>query len=627
MTTIKVIYKDENGTENIAGGYNGKILRINLSTRSITSEVINDQFCRLYLGGAGFIAYYLWKELSPKIDALSPENKLIFALGPVSGLSLPGASRNCIGAKSPLTGGIAKSECGGDFIVEMKRAGYDAIILEGKSEKPIYLWINDGEVSIRDAGKLWGKDTKETQTAIREELADEYIQVASIGLGGENMVLYACIMEGLHDTAGRGGLGAVMGSKNLKAIAIRGHKMPNVADEESVKKMRQKMVKFKHPMSAFGTGGPEMEMLESIGNLPVRNFHEGLFPQVKKINGVAIKNTMRIGMEGCYACPYRCKKVVMLEEPYRVDPVYGGPEYETLGALGSNCGIANLNAIVKGNERCNAYSLDTISTGVSISFAMECYEKGLLTKEDTGGLDLRFGNAEAMLEAIELIAKREGFGNFLAEGTARMAQQIGKGAKDFAIQVKGLEAAMHEPRLKSGMAFSYMFNAAGADHCNGMRDELFENEATLKQFHYLGIHEPISLKDTSPRKVGVFRKSLFDCILGDCMVLCMFTPYSLEMKVDFIKAVCGWDTGIVEQLRIGERIVTLMRMFNAREGFTKDDDILPERFFHPKTNGVLADTCLNREELEKARRTYYILMGWDENGVPLPEKVEELDIE
>jgi aldehyde:ferredoxin oxidoreductase len=333
----------------IAGGYNGRILRVNLTNNSVTPEAISERFCRMYIGGAGFIAYYLWKELKPGIEALGPENKLIFALGPVTGLALAGASRNCIGAKSPLTGGIAKSEVGGFWMAQLKRAGYDAIIIEGKADKPVYLWIRDGEASICDATKIWGKETRETEAAIRSELGDKNIQVAMIGPGGEKLVRYACIMQGLHDAAGRGGLGAVMGSKNLKAIAVRGSKLPEVANPERVKEIGRKLAASPHPISMFGTGGPEMTIMESRGSLPVRNFRDGLFPEVEKITGVTLKSTgLRVGMEGCYACPIRCKKMVQFEEPYRVDAAYGGPEYEALAGLGSNCGVSDIKAICKG---------------------------------------------------------------------------------------------------------------------------------------------------------------------------------------------------------------------------------------------------------------------------------------
>lgn len=608
-------------------GYNGRVLRINLSKGEVNSETISEQFCRKYLGGAGFIAYYLWKELKPNTDALSEDNILIFALGPISGLSLPGASRNCIGAKSPLTGGIAKSECGGYWMAELKRAGYDAIIIKGKSEKPVYLWVKDGEATLKDASQLWGKETKETQTIIRTELADEKIQVASIGIAGENLVRYACIMEGLHDASGRGGLGAVMGSKNLKAIAVRGHELPAVADEEQVKKIRQQLVKVKSPLSEYGTGGFEVERFEAIGNLPVRNFRDGLFPEANQIHCGAMKKTMNVSMHGCFACPVRCKKVIQFEQPYPVDPDYGGPEYETIAGLGSNCGVSNNKAIVKGNERCNAHSIDTISAGGAIAFAMECFEKGLLTKEDTGGIELRFGNDEAMLQAIELIARREGIGNLLAEGTARMSKQIGHQSEDYAMHAKGLEAPYHDPRISPSMMLSHMVTPTGADHCLVMPDSMWANEAIVPQFHPLGILEPLPADNDSNYKVGMIRIGHFLKVIEDSMVTCTFVPFTPELKVEILKAVTGWDTGMYELLRIGERILTLMRLFNLREGLDAARDIVPERFLQPKTDGVVSNVHIDRERYEKAKKFYYALMGWDANGVPLSEKVEELSID
>jgi aldehyde:ferredoxin oxidoreductase len=612
-------------TKEVPGGYNGKILRVNLSNKSMTTEAIDEIFCRRYIGGAGFVAYYLWKELKPGVDALSPDNKLIFALGPISGLQLPGAARHCVGAKSPLTGGLAKSETGGFWAAESKRAGYDAIIIEGKAEKPAYLWIQDGEASIRDASHLWGKETKETQAAIRDELGDNRIQLAQIGPAGENMVRYSCIMHGLHDAAGRGGLGAIMGSKNLKAVAVRGHKLPRIVDRERVKEIRQILAQ-PHPISEFGTGGFDMVDMVKSGNLPVRNFRDGLFPEVNQIHGGVIKDTIRIGMEGCYACPIRCKKVVQFEEPYPVDSAYGGPEYETLAALGSDCGIGNLKAIAKGNERCGAYSLDTISTGGVIAFAMECFEKGLLTSKDTDGIELRFGNDEAMLKVIELIARREGIGNLLAEGTARMAQKIGKDSEEFAMNVKGLEAGMHEPRRRPALGLSFMVAPTGADHCS-TEDVFMNNEFGIKQLYPLGILEPVPPGDIGPRLMALLRFAQFRNITADSLVVCLFPPYTPQVQADILAAVTGWDTGIAELIRVSERIMTVARLFNIKQGLTAADDVLPARFYQPKTDGVLSDKPLDRAKVERGRSYYYTLMGWDAKGVPLPEKVEELYIE
>ncbi|MEE9398864.1 MAG: aldehyde ferredoxin oxidoreductase family protein [Dehalococcoidales bacterium] len=614
------------------GGYNGKILRVNLADSSISTETVDELFCRKYLGGAGFITYFLLKELRQGVDPLGADNKLISALGPLTGIPLSGSGRHCVGAKSPLTGGIAKSEAGEFWGAELKRAGYDIVIVEGKAKNPVYLWIHDGEASIKDAGHLWGKDTKEAQQAIRAELGDDLVRVAIIGPAGENLVRYACIMNGLYDAAGRGGLGAVMGSKNLKAIAVRGHQAPKISDLDPVKKLRKWLAANMHLVSSFrefGTGAT-MDGFEGIGNLPVRNFRDGLFPGVKKIDAQAVKDTIRVGMDACFACTVRCKKRVQVKEPYPVDPAYGGPEYETLASLGSNCGIDNLEAIAKGSELCNAYSLDTISTGAVISFAMECFENGLLSSKDTNGIELRFGNEEAMLKLIELIARREGIGDLLAEGTAQAARRIGPEALEFAIQVKGLEAGMHEPRVKPGLGLGFMVNPHGADHCCNLHDTMYLGDGNWRVEELkplLGMSEPVPAEDIGPRKAVLFRLVQLKQILLDSLLLCQFLPYNYEQVNDVLAAVTGWDTSVTELLRTAERTLTMTRLFNIREGFTAADDQLPRRFFQPKTDGVLADKHLDSKKFEEARIHYYSLMGWDkDNGIPLPEKLAELGI-
>ena len=616
-------------TAKIPGGYNGKILRVNLSNKNITTEEIDEAFCRKYLGGAGFIAYYLLKELPARVDPLGPENKLIFAAGPLTGIKLSGFARHCIGAKSPLTNTIAKAEAGEFWGSELKAAGFDAVIIEGKADKPVYLWLTDGQAVIKDAAHIWGKNTKETQDTIRAELDDKRIRVGMIGAAGENMVRYACVMHGLYDAAGRGGLGAVMGSKNLKAIAVRGHKPPEIARPEHVKELRDWLVANNARIKLFQDfgSGAYMTPYEASGNLPVRNFRDGLFPNAAAIEGKTIKDTIRVGMDGCFGCLVRCKKVVKTDAPYNVDPAYGGPEYETLAALGSNCGIDNLQAICKGNELCNAYSLDTISTGGSISFAMECFEKGILTAKDTGGLDIRFGNAEVMLKLIELIAKREGIGDLLAEGTAIAAQKIGKGAGEYAMNVKGLELGLHEPRLKTGLGLGYMVDPIGADHCLNLHDTLFVMNGQMNDLHPLGLLEGVAADDIGPKKVALFKAMQGLRMLGDCLPVCMILPFSYKQLSDLTAAVTGWDTNIAEQIKSAETVLTMMRLFNIREGFGDADDKLPARFFQPKTDGILAKTHLDYGKFEKAKRFYYALMGWNpETGVPLPEKIEELGI-
>jgi aldehyde:ferredoxin oxidoreductase len=614
----------------VAGGYNGKILRVNLSDKSLSVETIDELFCREYLGGAGFITCFLWRELRVGTDPLSPDNRLVFALGPLTGAMLPGSGRNCVGAKSPLTGGIAKSEVGEVWGAELKRAGYDAIIVQGRAEEPVYLWIHDGEASLRYACYLWGKRTKETQEAIRAELGDERTRVALIGPAGENQVRFACIMNGLYDAAGRGGLGAVMGSKNLKAIAVRGHRGLSVSDPGGVKELRDWLLANMHLVRDFrdlGTGS-SMVGSEVTGNLPVRNFRAGVFPGVEKISAQTVQDTIRVRMDTCFACPVRCKKVVRVEDShYPVDSAYGGPEYETLASLGSNCGIDNLKAIARANELCGANSLDTISTGSTIAFAMECFENGLLSTGDTNGMELRFGNEEAMLELIGLIARREGIGDLLAEGTARAARRIGGGAEEFAMQVKGLDVAMHEPRLKRGLGLGYMVNPHGADHCCNMHDTEYLASRKLEMLKPFGSGEAVPLDDIGARKVEMLRLVQLKEILFDSLVVCTFLPYSYEQLAGALAAVTGWDTGVKEQMTVAERILTIARLFNIRDGFTAADDVLPQRFFQPKTDGALADKPLDPVKFEWAKRHYYTLMGWDaRTGIPTPEKLEELDI-
>ena len=615
-------------------GYTGKILRVNLTAGSITTEALDEQLRRRYLGGSGFISYYLWKELKTGIDPFGPDNILIIATGPVTGTPIMGSGRHSIGAKSPLTGGIALSQVGEFWGTELKNAGFDVVIIEGKSKTPVYLYIRDGQVELNDASHLWGQETRETQRAIREELNDDKIRVLLIGPGGENMVRYACIMSGLYDAAGRGGLGAVMGSKNLKAIALRGTGKITVADTDRLGELRKRLVGFIDRVKILkgwqeaGTGF-DMDAGVMSGDVPIRNWRDGDFPTINNITAITLRDTIGAGMDGCFHCPIRCKKKAQFNDPYPVDPAYGGPEYETLSSLGSNLGIDDLKAIVKGNELCNAASLDTISTGGVIAFCMECYERGLLTKEQTDGMELMWGNAGVMLECIRKIARREGLGDILAEGINRVARWVGKGSEEFAIQVKGLDPGQHEPRLMPSMGLGFMVNPHGADHCCNVHDTRFAYKPGLRSMNTLGFYEPVPSEDIGPRKVALFRIEYLRQVLLDCLSMCHLSSVMVDLPtmVEIVDAVAGWNTGVMELLRIAERIITVARLFNIREGFTDKDDILPKRFFEPKTSGALSKQCLDPGEMEQAKRYYYVLMGWDTKGVPLPERVEELYIE
>jgi aldehyde:ferredoxin oxidoreductase len=616
----------------ISGGYTGKILRIDLSHNDVKIENVADEVYKDYIGGAGLVTYFLFNELAKNIDPLGPDNKLVFATGPVTGVALPGGARHCIGAKSPLSNTLAKSEAGGFWGAELKFAGFDVLIVEGKADKPVYIYIEDNNVQIKSAVSLWGFPTKETQEQIREELGQKRAQIAMIGPGGENMVKYACVMHGGHDAAGRGGVGAVMGSKNLKAIAVKGSQKITVANPDGVKALRLWQDENKQltaGLSNFGTN-PIIPLHEKVGNLPANNFYEGQFPNVENITAQKIKETIRVDMKGCYACPVKCKKIVESERPYKIDRIYGGPEYETIGSLGSSCGVDDIFAIAKANELCNAYSLDTVSTGVTIACAMECYENGFLTKEDTGGLELKFGNAEAMLATIELIAKRQGVGDLLAEGSARASAKIGKGADKFAMHVKQQEIAMWEPRRNKGAALGYMTGPWGADHASILVDIMFsgfdETESVVvPDLVALGAESP-KLEEIGEKKVELGRLFGFKRIIQDSVAICIMLPYSIPQFAEVTQAVTGLTITPQDLLKAAERTTTLARLYIAREGFTAADDVLPDRFFKPTRRGALSEIALDYDAMETAKQLYYQKMGWDKDGVPTKEKLNELGI-
>jgi len=615
----------------MVNGYTGNILRVNLSNEKISIESLDEIFCRRYIGGEGFVAYYLLKELKAGINPLGPENKLIFATGPFTIFVIPGTGRNSVGAKSPLTSGFGVAEVGGHWGAELKHAGFDAIIVEGKAKNPVYLWINDGVAELKDATHLWGKITGESQEIIHKELGDNLIRVAQIGPGGERLVRYACIINDLRNAAGRTGMGAVMGSKKLKAIAVRGNQKQEVADKDRLRALLKLFNENIQQRNAgyfeFGTGGDYMEESASSGNLSFRNFRDGGFTNAKALEPRTIKETLGLEKDGCYACSIRCKKVIKIGDPWNVDSIYGGPEYETLGALGSNCGVDDVAAVCKANEICNKYSLDTISTGISVGFAMECYERGILTDKDTDGIKLNFGNAEVMVQMVKMIGKREGLGDILAEGVKRASDKLKNGSDKFAMHVKGVEIPMHEPRLKKGMGLGYAISPTGAEHMTNLDDYTVAHSRVMAYHGPIGILEPLELDDLSPKKVRAVVYYTNWRYLFNALLMCYFVFWRYNHITEMVKAVTGWNTSIWELMKAGERISTMTRVFNIREGFTKNDDWLPERFFEPHTSGALSETAIAPDKLKNAINTYYTMMGWDENGTPTQAKLEELDID
>ncbi len=620
-------------------GMTGKILRVDLSNQVHSVEEPDEKIYRTYFGGSCLACYYLLKERPAGIDPLDPENLLIFASSPLVGSGIPGANRFSVASISPLTGCYGEAEAGGWWSPELKRAGYDAILMEGRAEYPVYLWIHDGEVQIRDATHIWGKLTGETQEIIRNDTGESRARIASIGPAGENMVRYACVVNNLRHTNGRSGLGAVMGSKNLKAIAVRGKQKISFKDTDALKKIIAWYSEnfMDHPIERIihegGTIGWDVTELDEAGILPTRNFHSGSFEDADEICGETFHKKYFVKADSCQACPIRCKRVARSKGEYQVDPTYGGPEYETAAAFGSLCGVSNLEAICKAHELCNAYTLDTISTGSSIAFAMECFEKGLLNVEDTDGLELNFGNHQAMILVIHQIAKREGIGDLLAEGTLRAAQKIGRGAEEFAMQVKGQEMAMHEPRGKGSLALAYALSSTGANHTEGPHDYLFQEGALGEpDLAELGLMEPTPAVYLGPEKARQFAYMQLTWNVFNTLGLCIFTAgpgklLKMNQVAEAVRAATGWDTYLWEIMKLGERTVTIKRAVSVREGVSRKDDQLPDRFFEPLEGGLLKGKALDRSEFETALNIYYDIMGWNrETGVPNPGKLVELEL-
>jgi aldehyde:ferredoxin oxidoreductase len=613
----------------MSSGYHGRVLRVNLTDGQITVETPDEVFYRRYLGGAGFVAYYLLKEVPPGTDPLGPENRLVFACGPLTGAPLAGSGRNAIGALSPLTGAMGESDVGGFWGAELKAAGFDAIVVQGQAASPVYLWVHDGEAELRDAAHLWGLENKESHTAIREELGEQRARIALCGPAGEKLVRYACVVADLKHAAGRSGLGAVMGSKSLKAVAVRGTGRLPLADREQVGELASWLRdNYRDLMGGFPDMGTGVSVIpyNAMGALPVHNFRDGHLEGADAIGREGLAEQVVVRMESCYACVVSCKKVVDLDTPYRVDPDYGGPEYETAVGIGSNCGVSDVYAVSKASERCNALGLDAISAGGTIAFAMECFEEGLLTLEETGGLELRFGNTEAMLQMLEWIAARQGVGDLLAEGTKRAAERIGGGAERFAVHVKGQEFPYHDPRIQHGLGLGYAVSYTGADHCHSAFDRGYEQEATMDGVRNLGVLETMPATWLGPEKVRAILYGSLRSHLNNCLGMCDFLPYRNDQVVEAVRAVTGWDTNAWELWKAAQRLLTMARAFNVRQGFTPADDRLPPRMAESLgSDGPGAP--IEPAAVEAALPLYYEMMGWDPaTGVPRAAKLYELDI-
>jgi aldehyde:ferredoxin oxidoreductase len=638
-------------------GYNGKILHVNLTYHTHHLETPPESFYRQYAGGSALGLYYLLRELPPHTEALSPENILCLSLSVLTGAPISGQSRMMANAKSPLTDAIGDSQCGGYFPAEMKFAGFDAILLHGRSPHPVYLWIKDGKLEIRDARHLWGRTTFEVEQRLRQELGDNQIEVAQIGPAGEKLARFAAIINMSSRANGRTGLGAVMGSKNLKAVVVRGTKGGKALEWANLKglleltRLGPKLLPDNPDMAGLAKYGTAsvVSYQNTLGSLPTFNYDSGVFDGWEKISGETLYDTLlrgaaehrqnTTGRDSCYSCSVRCKRVVESEyQGTKIDPHFGGPEYETLSTMGSYCGVDDLKAVALASQMCNEYGVDTISAGAVLAFAMDCYQHGLLKKEDTGGLALTYGNAEAMLDLLkQMLTRSTPLGDLLAEGSARAARKIGRDADDLVITVKQQELPAHMPQAKRSLGLIYAVNPFGADHQSSEHDPMYEEGSTselyLQRLSEIGLYQPQPARSLNAEKVRFALKSEHFYSALDSFGLCQFVfgpawqLYGPNQMVELIRAATGWNYSLYELMQVGELRLNLMRSFNAREGLDRRQDTLPKKLFRELKGGATDGVKLSEAEIEKAKDIYYEMSGWEvETGTPTRHKLEELGV-
>lgn len=601
-------------------GYGGQILRVDLSSGKISKELTPAELARDLIGGRGFGIYFLLKEVPKGADPLGPENKIFISTGPMSGMLIPGGGKCDWTTKAPLTGGYASSSMGGHFSAEMKYAGLDVIILEGISPKPVTLFIDNDKVELRDASDIWGKGTIAVEKMFKEKLGEEY-QIAVIGPGGENQVSYASINHDYGRQAGRGGVGAVMGSKQVKAIVIHGTKSIPVADPKAYREAGLALYKAckdaagLKDWTTYGTVITEI-WCNDVGALPTRNFSEGFFEGGKNLSGPVMREKIVVTDKGCFGCPSPCGKY---SRSKKYNSYVEGPEYETVGLMGSNLGIDDIEAVAQANLLCDDLGIDTITAGNVIGWAMECYQKGILTKKDTDGLDLRFGNVEATFQVIEKIARREGLGALLCEGVKRASKKVGQGSEKFAIHVKGMEQSAYATHNATAMLLAYMTCDVGAHH-NRAWAITYDIQVGREKVVPEKVARVIWLQNFRP---------MFD-VLGGCRLQWVELGIDRELYVPAFEAITGIHRSWEEMEKVGERIWNLTRMYWVREneGFGREWDMPPQRFYQePPKTGSNQGQITSLADVNQLLDIYYEQRRWDANGLPKPETLQELGIQ
>lgn len=601
-------------------GYGGSILRVNLKTGQIQKQPTPPDVARDFLGGRGFGIYFLTKEVPAKADPFGPENKMIISTGPFSVLLIPGGGKCDWTTKSPLTGGYASASMGGHFTAEMKSAGLDSIILEGISPKPVYLFIDDNKVELRDASHLWGKSSITVEKELKEQFGEEY-QIATIGPAGENGVLFAHINHDYGRQAGRGGVGAVLGTKKVKAIVLHGTKSIPVADLQGYKQAGMdlfKACKEAEILKEWQSYGTTMVVswCDEVGALPTRNFTAGSFELGKNLYAPVMRKTIVVTDKGCFGCPSPCGKYSHMR---RYNTYVEGPEYETIGMLGSDLGLGNIEDVAQANLLCDDLGIDTISTGGVIAWAMECYEKGIFTKKDTDGLDLKFGNAEAVFALIEKIARKEGIGALLAEGVKRASQKVGKGSEKFAIHVKGMEQSAYATHNATAMLLAYMTCDVGAHH-NRAWAITYDLQVGREKVVPEKVARVIWLQNFRP---------MFD-VLGACRLQWVELSIDRNLYLPALEAITGIKRSWEDLETVGERIWNLTRLYWMREidGFGREWDLPAPRFYEePPKTGATAGQITRYEDVQKLLDYYYEQRGWSQNGTPTAETIARLNLE
>jgi aldehyde:ferredoxin oxidoreductase len=615
----------------VSYGFMGKLLRVDLSRGQITPEPIRDDWARQFAGGAGLATRYLYDEVPPGANPLGPNNRLIFMTGPLTGTASASASRYSIVARSPLTGIWGHANSGGSFGPALKRSGYDGIIFEGISPQPVYLHIADGQAELRPADHLWGLIVPEAEDLIQRD-SPQRLTIAAIGPAGENLVRYAAIMNNKHRAAGRCGLGAVMGAKGLKAIACAGKAPVPLYDGALFHQTARTQIDLlnesflKVGFDAFGTN-MVADMVNVRGGYPTRNWQLGVFDQIEEVNAQALTDKVLVEGVHCFACPVSCGRGTEIREGKWQGHSGEGPEYESINTLGALCGVSDLNAITMANYLCNAYGLDTISAGCSIAFALECAERGILTPEQAGGLALRWGDPDLVVDLVGKIARREGLGDLLAEGTRAMARRLGGGSEHFAMNVKGLELPAYDPRAAKICGLGYVTANRGGDHITAFIEGPTFIDVPFLLVEDSHIRDPFEANPQEARILVDMENALttLDAI-GGCKFMGILL--SAEDLVGLIAAATGWDFGVDEFRQCGERAYNLMRAYCVREGIGREQDTLPGRLMSdPLPDGPAAGMVIDRDTLESMKDAYYDFRGWDRaTGIPSPEKLRALGL-